>query len=791
MASKKELEAKAKSVADGYDKVIKEYNDQIIYKIADNNKDKQIYIDNYIWTYYDSIHEYFENYYNKDENTSKRLKRLFEAYESYKQSDNKHNISSNSISQDNQQGGQLSVSETLNQFASQMELKSEKEKEVPVNVEPGAWKNVNASYVSEIRKMCQWIYRHYNDTGIGGKTQMFFAQKYILNQPLPIKMVAFYMVENKLTSLQPTDIINIYVSYKPDYHRFKDSISQSKIHIFNKMMGKNIKWSRLENAMQVAIQSSEYINEIGRIENKEESNRAFIQDGEKGDLDISNNELDSVVDANINALTELFNALIAYKNLKEKAEVDERNGDIDDSTRQELQIKMNEIVSKVNNENINIDSFYNVIKSNAKSLGGKKSVKDIIMKQAPSIKKKSNNMSKIEPFARSMVAEANALAESGQLSPIGITKTIVKISKEYKKIADIVKTSIGGMSNIAGIISLYFNYINFFKSIKKKTAMQNTSDAMGILGETAVLAGSITSTVNGIMKSANLMQPKATTSLISSASSGVSVINVVAGGATAIGNSIVMGKGIFDVVKANKQSSIEKKAYNDIVSSSNDDRTKNIMKNVDLQYKNNNKKNNYNAYEKIISGGLKSAGGVLTMTGVGALIGSVLTGISLGVDLVSWIVDTKKSNKSYKEIIDNYIGMEKVYEDVKTNILSNSSDKTNAEKLITSNKDKIKRQIRYEVAAIEGCSNPTIFMEFILKKYASFIYNKIFYINGENKPQNLIHKEREDFDKLKEKGTDSYKYREFLKAYGIKVTYPKNISDTPAPSATAIAKKMK
>ncbi len=945
MANEKELESKAKKVADGYDKVMKEYNGQVIYSITKNDKDEQMYEDNYIWTYYDDIHEYFTTYYTT-QNKSKRLERLNAAYQRYTKRKNANNQQAknnpapqnnqqvqngqaqqnsqqlqnsqqgqnnsvaqsnqqvqngqvaqnsqqlqnsqqgqnNSVAQSNQQGQnnpvaqkkKLSATEVFDEFSQEMQLK---DKEPPVKVEAGTWKFVSKERINEIRKMCQWIYRHYNDTGIGGHTQMFFAQKFVLNQPIPIKMVAFYMVENKLDSLKPEDILRIYKEYSPDYDNFRNHVAKSKIHFIDMLTGKRIRWERLENAMQVAIQSTPIINQIGKMEtnaieeeqaklnnpsqNQASNNASNNSNPSNSNLNNSNLNNSSLNNSNLNnsnlnnsslnnsnlnnsnlcnsnannvideqlikeaaqnskaTFEQLLNKLIAYKKLEE-----EINSATTQQTKtqkqQQLDALKEEITKIVNDSQKKIAFFRDIINSEDKGINEETETMDKVGNGLGWVDSSLNNLVTVESDARNYIKELNESKSeeglAGLLKKLFEKYDIDKILEKYENIAGKIFSLLGGVTGVVEVITFVMDAVNFWNSISQITVMENVSTATELTSGVVSLSSNIMGAVEAIKDSFFALEETAeATETITNLTKATGITLAIAGGISA-------GKGIFDLAKINRQNKVKNEALDSInsnisakiaVNSSNNNNSNNnnnanavnnnsnsnnvnavnvallkekkIIENIDAQYKRGAGKKKFSAIANVLTGGLDVAGGVVIATGVAFPIGTVALGISLGLKFITWAVNRYKKKVAYKEIIDKYIDMDIIYQKVKDNMLNGVADKATLEKKIDANKSNIKRQIRYEIAAKEGCSNPEKFMQFILKKYALFLYNKVFY-DDKNK---LIHKGRNNFKDLTKDGTESYMYRNFLKGYGIRAAYPKDENDDPYPDAVTIATQIK
>lgn len=100
-----------------------------------------------------------------------------------------------------------------------------------------------------MNKISQWMVRN----AAGSDTASSFVLNFIMNQPVRLKLLAYYLIETE--SRRATDSLGILNSqgYVPDLNHFKDKMIASKFKFWKRFTGSAIYWDKLGDAMRTAL----------------------------------------------------------------------------------------------------------------------------------------------------------------------------------------------------------------------------------------------------------------------------------------------------------------------------------------------------------------------------------------------------------------------------------------------------------------------------------------------------------------------------------------------------------
>ncbi|MDO4804981.1 MAG: hypothetical protein Q4A32_09210 [Lachnospiraceae bacterium] len=195
---------------------------------------------------------------------------------------------------------------------------------------------------------------------------------------------------------------------------------------------------------------------------------------------------------------------------------------------------------------------------------------------------------------------------------------------------------------------------------------------------------------------------------------------------------------------------------------------------------------------QIVQGGLTAASGTLTMmaapslglTGIAAL---ALSGASLSLSVLSAIIKKKGKGVEIKDVIDNYIGMDGLY----NNYVSKNWQKAHVRSRdayvnLQGGAEKIRDKIRMDVIGALGFPSMKKFYAEIMYQYAQLLYNTVFYKG--NRMAKIS-----DFYDVKKKGAidqERYNYARLLEfLVGGALTFGTRTKN-PWPSVEVIYKKL-
>ena len=102
---------------------------------------------------------------------------------------------------------------------------------------------------TNMNKISRWMVRN----AAGSDAASSFVLTFIMNQPVRLKLLAYYLIETQ--SRRATDSLGILNSqgYVPDLDNFKDKMVASKFKFWKRFTGSEIYWDKLGDAMRTAL----------------------------------------------------------------------------------------------------------------------------------------------------------------------------------------------------------------------------------------------------------------------------------------------------------------------------------------------------------------------------------------------------------------------------------------------------------------------------------------------------------------------------------------------------------
>lgn len=173
----------------------------------------------------------------------------------------------------------------------------------------------------------------------------------------------------------------------------------------------------------------------------------------------------------------------------------------------------------------------------------------------------------------------------------------------------------------------------------------------------------------------------------------------------------------------------------------------------------------------IASNAVAATGAIGGMLSAGTL-GALADLVSIGISVVGSLHEYNAIQRRNESMVDDYLKVNEVLE---------SLGKKNPAILDKKNIKTYRKQIRKELLAQFGFSGTASFFAHVAKKYASHLYQKMFYTENGEKLTNA------EFEKNK----DTYMpYVEIAKSLRLRVKYPDTADEMPRPSEDAILEKL-
>lgn len=138
---------------------------------------------------------------------------------------------------------------------------------------------LTAAQKINMNKISQWMIRN----AAGSDAASSFVLTFIMNQPVRLKLLAYYLIETQ--SRRATDSLGILNSqgYVPDLDHFKDKMIASKFKFWKRFTKSEIYWDKLGDAMRTALSCKPIMIQMyGSEEMRKEEEFHHQQQGENG-----------------------------------------------------------------------------------------------------------------------------------------------------------------------------------------------------------------------------------------------------------------------------------------------------------------------------------------------------------------------------------------------------------------------------------------------------------------------------------------------------------------------------
>jgi len=188
-----------------------------------------------------------------------------------------------------------------------------------------------------------------------------------------------------------------------------------------------------------------------------------------------------------------------------------------------------------------------------------------------------------------------------------------------------------------------------------------------------------------------------------------------------------------------------------------------------------------------VAGAYQAAGGTLTTISGALLAGGVTAFAAAGVAAAAFVVgivgavhDYRLKKAEKRVVIDKYLGIDKVFEAFKRN---NSRRGQDFNKTYGSDED-VKTTLRDASARNLGFPSTDKLFSFIMWRFATALYSAAFLKNG----QVVTQHDKDAMSSLER--NERRMFTNLIKSMGMRVIYPQNPGDKPAPDANAIYKTL-
>ena len=185
----------------------------------------------------------------------------------------------------------------------------------------------------------------------------------------------------------------------------------------------------------------------------------------------------------------------------------------------------------------------------------------------------------------------------------------------------------------------------------------------------------------------------------------------------------------------------------------------------------------------MVAGALKVTGGILTLTGAGALAGAIISTAGFVLGWVSTITKWAVKRKNRKKAVDDYIGLDEVMNAVKAALGANW--KNQIRQYGIKDEKALREQVRYELLARIDCRNEESAYNYIVRQYAKMLYRKLFFkANGDMITTADIANNDPEYLQVRDE------FVPIAKALKIRPVYPANANAKPYPTVDALMAKL-
>lgn len=624
---------------------------------------------------------------------------------------------------------------------------AERDKQEKIGMDENLEKGVTPAQLDGIREIAKWMYRNSYDTGavsLGDSQERFVRM--ILQLPARVKLLMYYMIENKRRhNPEMLDIMTSQTSYVPNLERFKDEMIASKWKSWKRVSGDYVYWNKLEETLQIARGSMPAISLMGALGPMDALDRIPDPPAAQGDVAAqaaSASPADAAVADREKALRVFMQVAKKHRDLLQKKE----NG----GTVKQEEMDMSKAYLRASLQQL--ADADDTLKGLPESMHAEEPMEDSGLEKAESYTETGSSIVGMGAKANSINDQADNLKKY--------------LSWDISPIAKDLNLSAGILGSIGGVTSLVASIFGIVELCKSGAAMsghalgEKIADIVSSFGE---IVDTLTSGGYTI-KNAGIVGAEAATeagkAALASAETASGAISVATG-------AMSMGIGLYKEYKAIDESKTAHAARREMkgLSAEESEKADAIL---DLNTRITDSKAGSAALD-VVSGSLQMMGGVLSLTGVGSIVGTVLSCVGTAVSLAKSIKEYFEKKKNTEATVDAYIKMDSILELVMERLKQRGMNYAEKE---------VRKQIRQEIIASLGFASINSFYTHITRVYAQFLYDRAFYKDGTMLTMSSPEADRKN------------PYVEMLKSFGVKAVFPKDENGVPQPDIDTIAGKM-
>lgn len=634
---------------------------------------------------------------------------------------------------------------------------------------PQGMRDVTDAQKAGLNAIAQWMYRNSKE-----KHRAFING--ILRKSDREKLYMYYLIEKKRRkNATPADFYNSQAeNYVPNLDAFKDQMVASKLMVWKRLkMGGKIYWSKLEDAAHVSADSAalyraytgqepdpfvlpapqDDVAEQGdQQENPQENQQQNQQENQQQNQQENQQENEPAQQNNApaqqNANAQQNGNGGGFGQTDEEKLLEERQAAANDvlaklKNHQKNLAKMESKGSRTQEDNNTLAASGRGVEAAFRRLIAADKAITARLGNDAGMERMGEAKPKPKPQKAKKTKEvAGEIKDYTKKIAQGPVKEANNINKNYIswQLNDTLATSFNytgyGLNSLMGVTTLIGAVAEFITIKQGWAGNMGSTNALNLIGAINKLITGLNDTVGNtlnILGDAGVNFIEKGGEISKEVTKGV----VKTGGAyvSIVAGAVDMGVGITKMVRANnsqKKISTSINAYNSRKNRAlgpqgpeeltNDDRREmNLQKKLNRDFT----AQKVGAGLDIAAGALKAAGGILTLTGVGALAGAIVAsaGFVLGwaSTIAQWVI--KKKNK--EKAVDDYIGLDEVMNAVKAALGNNWEGEI--KRLGMKNEDALRKQVRLELMARINCRNVDSAYRYIIGQYARMLYRKLFF----------------------------------------------------------------
>lgn len=673
--------------------------------------------------------------------------------------------------------------------------------------------HLNDAQMKGLHDISGWLYRNVDHTGILGNSAYDFVNLFVKKQPARLKLLAYYLVEKKRR--KTPNIMDVYesqTSYVPNLKEFKNQMIATKFKFWKRIDGSYIYWDKLGESMRIVLNAQGMVAKLASLAEMEqvESQSDTAEQGtpeEAAPLSAKEQQRKEVAKLRRTYYAKVVRCGFELTDLLQKKEEEEEKE------------KKEELSKQIQNKQAEIKNCY------------------INMREAD--KKlvefgKEDNAGEAEIHGEQRISADNTKTTKAA-GYIGMGATAVDFAakgfQHFSKVEmigwGIAQADVTILNKISTVLSSASLLTSFISTVVTVCDWMNHSDRMSAsecLAKTADLFASLASAAESghrIAMAAKEWSTMANFTLgatLEANATSMGVVSAVTGGITAGVGATKAGIGLYRVAKV-KSTEEKLKEQRANMTEKDADTAEAIL---GLQKRIAAAQATAGAFQAA-AGVFHMAGGILNAAGVTLMVGTMVSMAGTVIGLAGSFVKFMLNKSNINHTIDTYLQVEKYltpikeriqerYDDLKTQREARSKEKL---RLLQENKksgtklsakeekpepeseeektlkaqikgisnSSLREQIRVQAAAMAGFPNKNGFYQYIVEGYAQFLYNKVFYENGE-----LI---LADSDEAKNPDAQRKLYIRMLHNSGLKPVYPVKRTDKPKPSLQNIVRKLR